>query len=99
MEDGDSAYEMLCGCEEGTDKCSGGAVDARAGVLQTMSCRERRNLFYFQRQMQIGGQDSILTFFFSFQVSNVYLFDIDIHIKLLRLSFSPSVNVCIRSDL
>lgn len=52
--------------------------------------------------MQIGGQNSIFTFFFSFQIrigSNVYLFAVDINVKLLRLSFSPSVNVCIRSDL
>jgi len=41
-------------------------------------------------------------FVFSFQIriwSNVYLFAVEIHVKLLRLSFSPSVNACIRSDV
>lgn len=54
------AYEVLSSCGEGMDKCIGRAVDTRAGFLQAMSFQELENLF---RRIQIGGQDSILTFF------------------------------------
>lgn len=94
------AYEALSGPEEGKDKRSGRAVDIRVGFLLTVICQEQKNSFYFQRRMQTGERDTILTLFiFSFQItvwSNLYLFAVDTHIKLLRLSLSPGVNECLR---